>query len=83
MIFKDIFDVTFPLSKYLQSANLDFFQAITFLDSVLVKIESLRSEDEHFHKFVQNSKKIKKYNVEQTIEMKSVKKSKNYAKRNE
>lgn len=74
VIFKDIFIITSPLSKYLQSANIDFFQAITFLDSALVKTKSLRSENEHFHKFVQNAKKIaQKWNVEQTFEIKRIK----------
>lgn len=45
VIFKNIFYITSPVSKYLQSANIDFFQAVTFIDQTLEQIESLRNRD--------------------------------------
>lgn len=37
VIFNEIFKITSPLSKYLQSSNIDFFQAVTFIDHTLKK----------------------------------------------
>lgn len=46
ILLKNIFNITTPLSNYLQSKSLDFIQALKLVDSCKVKLTGMRSEEE-------------------------------------
>lgn len=74
VVFKNIFDITSPVSKYLQSANIDFFQAVIFIDRALEQIITLRSRDNKnsiFSQIKQQAKSLAyKWNIELCLEVK-------------
>jgi len=64
VVFKKIFDITSPVFKYLQSANIDFFQAVIFIDRALDQIIKLRSRDEENSVFTQIEQEAKSIAME-------------------
>jgi len=74
VVFKNIFDITSTVSKYLQSAVIDFFQAVIFIDRALDQIIKLRSRDEENSVFTQIEQEAKsiayKWNIEPCLESK-------------
>jgi len=54
---KSIFDITTPLSKYLQSPAIDFVQALVIVDSVRKQLTKLRT-NEGAHEILQNAKQF-------------------------
>ncbi|KAL4091045.1 hypothetical protein QTP88_025786 [Uroleucon formosanum] len=46
ILLKNIFNITTPLSNYLQSKSLDFIQALKLVDSCKVKLRGMRSEED-------------------------------------
>jgi len=74
VVFKNIFDITSPVSKYLQSANIDFFQAVIFIDRALEQIITLKSRDHKnavFSQIEQQAKSLaNKCNIEPCLEVK-------------
>lgn len=51
LIYDHIFDITTPLSTYLQTKNVDFIQATDFVNVAIKKLNDLRNE-ESFEKFL-------------------------------
>lgn len=45
-LFQEIFDITGPLSRYLQSVNVDFGKAIDLIDSSISRIQIMRDNPE-------------------------------------
>eukprot|EP00795_Rhopilema_esculentum_P010044 gene10044-biopygen12706 len=43
-LFREIFSVTGPLSRYLQSIDIDFGQAVNMIDSAIAQLDKLREE---------------------------------------
>ncbi|KAL4148670.1 hypothetical protein QTP88_002842 [Uroleucon formosanum] len=54
---KTIFEITTPLSKYLQSPAIDFMQALVMVDSVKQQLTNLRTT-EGAHEVLQNAKQF-------------------------
>ncbi len=46
-LFREIFAITGPLSRYLQSIDIDFGKAISMIDSAIVQLAKLREEPEN------------------------------------
>ena len=46
-LFREIFAITSPLSRYLQSIDIDFGKAISMIDSAIVQLAKLRAEPEN------------------------------------
>ena len=42
-LFKEVFAKTGPLSRYLQSVNMDYAKALALIDSVIASLEGIRS----------------------------------------
>jgi hypothetical protein len=45
ILMKKVFDITTPLSNYLQSSTLDFIEALHLVDSAQDRLKKLRTED--------------------------------------
>ena len=52
-LFREIFAITGPLSRYLQSIDIDFGKAISMIDSAIVQLSKLREEPDTFIKSVE------------------------------
>lgn len=58
LVLIDIFKITTPLSKYLQSTNIDFVQAIGFVNMAIDSLNEMRTEgkviifDNNFQHFI-------------------------------
>ena len=52
-LFREIFAITGPLSRYLQSINIDFGKAIGMIDTAIVQLSKLREEPETIIESVQ------------------------------
>lgn len=57
LLFINIYNITSPLSKFLQSENADLLAAVNYVKDVLIKIEDLRSENE-FNELQNNKNKF-------------------------
>lgn len=57
ILMKTIFDITTPLSKYLQSPAIDFMQALVMVDYVRQQLTQLRTT-EGAHEVLQNAKQF-------------------------
>jgi hypothetical protein len=44
MLFIKIFDMTSPLSKFLQKKNIDLLAAVTYVQNILTRIKNLRTD---------------------------------------
>ena len=42
-LFKEVFEKTGPLSRYLQSVNIDYSKALALIDSAITSLEGMRS----------------------------------------
>lgn len=73
LILKYIFDITSTVFKYLQSANIDFFQAVIFIDQALEQIATLWNRDKDNSMFYQIEQQTItlafKWNIEQSLEI--------------
>lgn len=56
-LMKTIFEITTPLSKYLQSPGIDFIQALNIVDSVRQELSNLRT-NEGAHEILSKAKKF-------------------------
>jgi len=54
---KSIFDITTPLSKYLQSQAIDLVQVLVIVDSIRKQLTKLRT-NEGAHEILQNAKQF-------------------------
>lgn len=43
MLFLKIFDMTSPLSKFLQKKNIDLLAAVNYVQNILTRIKNLRN----------------------------------------
>ena len=53
-LFREIFAVTGPLSRYLQSIDVDLGKATSMVDSAILQLEQLRDNEEKIVKIVDN-----------------------------
>jgi len=63
ILLKKIFNITTPLSNYLQSKSLDFIQALKLVDLCKDKLNSLRSEKEYISIFQEAKSYANIYNL--------------------
>ena len=53
-LFREIFAITGPLSRYLQSIDVDLGKATSMIDSVILQLEQLQNNEEKIVKIVDN-----------------------------
>ena len=53
-LFREIFAITGPLSRYLQSIDVDLGTATSMIDSAILQLEQLRNNEEKIVKIVDN-----------------------------
>lgn len=73
IFFKNIFNVTTPLSNYLQSRNIDFIEAFNLVNIAKENLKKLRSDDS-FDDFLKTSKEYEKENKVVNCDFKEVRK---------
>lgn len=73
IFFKNIFNVTTPLSNYLQSRNIDFIEALNLVNIAKENLKKLRSDDS-FDDFLKTTKEYGKVNKVVNCDFKEVRK---------
>ena len=54
-LFKEVFAKTGPLSRYLQSVNMDYAKALALIDSVIASLEGMRSAPQDIIRIMERS----------------------------
>ena len=62
LLFTEIFQLTGPLSRYLQSVDLDFGKAISMVNDIIMQLENLRRRPEYILDIISQSNSYERIN---------------------